>query len=95
MQKGSIVRLKNTHAAIAMFIAYGVQMIPFPRPGENYVLSTDVTKFNCNKCNKLHDVAELEEIPGRRYNTELFDEIQAPGEVNISELIQEPEVVPV
>lgn len=88
MQKGSLVRLKNTHYVAFKAFLYQRDGDPFPFAGNIYTLSTDVEHQMCESCNIAHRVVQLEEIPGQTYPYDIFEEVQKPDEVQIVELFE-------
>lgn len=89
MQKGSLVKLKNSRWVAYKAFLYQRDGDPFPLAGNIYTLSTDVETQMCDACNIPHKVVSLEEIPGETYPHDIFEELQSPGEVQVSMLFED------
>lgn len=88
MQKGSLVRVKTERAIVRMYISHTMRRTPFPIPGREYILATDITDYICEHCAEVHKVVQLEEIPGELFIPEIFEELQSPEEVNIEQIMR-------
>lgn len=93
MQRGSLVILKDNPLILGFLVQRALWGMKIPRPGVVYTLSSDPFEHFCQECNENHIMITLEEIP-HKWDPEIFDEVQAPGEVNVENLISEPVLTP-
>lgn len=93
MQRGSLVVLKDSPIILAFLVERALWGMEIPQPGVVYTLSADPFEHFCQSCNENHTMITLEEIP-HKWDPEIFNEVQGPGEVNVENLTRELALTP-